>query len=77
MQTATVPRCSRCPDGGKVTIVSLDASGVFRPLPVGWDALQFFRCQCGWVMPVPGPDAATFMPQRKKTRNQPSAMGAS
>jgi hypothetical protein len=69
MQATTMPRCSRCPDGGKVTIVSLDTSGVFQPPPAGWESFQLFRCKCGWAQPIPPPDAASIMPQRTKMPN--------
>lgn len=49
------PRCPKCIDGGKVTLINLEnqASAVFDPLPEGWEtAAKEFRCECGWSIPA-------------------------
>jgi hypothetical protein len=48
-----VASCPHCADGGKVKIVKIskEDSGVFQPLPQGWDKPAYmFLCECGWSL---------------------------
>ena len=71
MQIELIPRCTRCADGGTVTIITLDASGMFQPLPDGWDlGIQVYQCKCGWTGPVKGPPTAPRLSRRSITLQQ-------
>lgn len=55
MQVDNVPRCPKCMDGGNVKqlVIQNVASGVFKPLPEGWqETIAVFQCECGWTRPV-------------------------
>jgi hypothetical protein len=66
MNTMEVPACPRCENGGKVKLVSIDASSVFQPLPDGWDKIVYeFQCECGWSIPA---DRQPAEPVRRRAR---------
>ena len=56
MDAIEVPVCPKCAGGGKVTLLAIDASTVFRPLPKGWEQTVYvFQCECGWTVPTENP----------------------
>ena len=55
MQTASLPRCPKCADGGNVVVaqVCVSEDSIFKPLPSGAEKMvPMFQCDCGWEMPV-------------------------
>jgi hypothetical protein len=58
MQTASLPRCPKCADGGNVKVVKTPnaETAIFKPLPDGWiEASESYECECGWCEPVAPP----------------------
>lgn len=66
MAKTEIPPCPICGSGGKVKLVSIDASTVFRPLPEGWeDTVYDFQCDCGWTMPADQRQAESILRRPK------------